>query len=181
MAKEYAATRITGNLGLRRTLERVLESVVAIMALGFVTGGLARLAVPGPDPMPIWLTVAIGLAGSWGGGAIAAAIWGWDATTAVSFVGFIASILLVVAYRRFIQKRPVTGPDAFKFPERGVGIERFRERRQKMEDLMRQQQQQRSQGESVTDQLRKLAELRDAGVLTDEEFETKKQELLARM
>jgi hypothetical protein len=75
----------------------------------------------------------------------------------------------------------VTGPEAFKFPERGVGIERFRERRQKMEDLMRRQQQQGAQGDSVTDQLRKLAELRDAGVLTDEEFETKKQELLARM
>jgi len=159
----------------------VFESVIAIMALGFLTGGLARLAVPGPDPMPIWLTMAIGLAGSWGGGAIAAAIWGWDATSAVSFVGFIVSILLVVAYRRFIQKRPVAGPDAFKFPERGVGIERFRERRQKMEDLMRRQQQQRSQGDTVTDQLRKLSELRDAGVLTDEEFETKKQGLLARM
>src|SRR6266511_1617123 len=101
------------------------------MVLGFVTGGLARLAVPGPDPMPIWLTVAIGLAGSWGGGAIAAAIWGWDATTAVSFIGFIVAILLVVAYRRFIQKRPITGPEAFKFPERGFGMERFRLRRQK--------------------------------------------------
>ena len=151
------------------------------MALGFITGGLARLAVPGPDPMPVWLTVAIGLAGSWGGGAIAAAIWGWDATTAVSFVGFIAAILLVVAYRRFIQKRPVTGADAFKFPERGFGIERFRERRRKLEDLARQQQQMRAQGDSASEQLRKLAELRDAGVLTDEEFETKKQELLARM
>jgi uncharacterized membrane protein YeaQ/YmgE (transglycosylase-associated protein family) len=159
----------------------VLSSVIAIMALGFITGGLARLAVPGPDPMPIWLTVAIGLAGSWGGGAIAAAIWGWDATTAVSFVGFIVAIVLVVAYRRFVQKRPITGPDALKFPERGFGIDRFRQQRQKFEDLTRQQQQLRSQGDSVTDQLRKLAELRDAGVLTDEEFETKKQELLARM
>jgi uncharacterized membrane protein YeaQ/YmgE (transglycosylase-associated protein family) len=160
----------------------VLSSVIAIMVLGFVTGGLARLAVPGPDPMPIWLTVAIGLAGSWGGGAIAAAIWGWDATTAVSFVGFIVAVLLVVGYRRFVQKRPITGPDAFKFPERGFGIDRFRQRRQKLEDLARQQQQLRTQqGDSTTDQLRKLAELRDAGVLTDEEFETKKQELLARM
>lgn len=159
----------------------VLSSVIAIMVLGFVTGGLARLAVPGPDPMPIWLTVAIGLAGSWGGGAIAAAIWGWNATTAVSFIGFIVAILLVVAYRRLIQKRPITGPAAFKFPERGFGIDRFRQRRQKLEDLARQQQQMRSQGDSVTEQLRKLAELRDAGVLTDEEFETKKQELLARM
>jgi uncharacterized membrane protein YeaQ/YmgE (transglycosylase-associated protein family) len=159
----------------------VLSSVIAIMVLGFITGGLARLAVPGPDPMPIWLTVAIGLAGSWGGGAIAAAIWGWDATTAVSFIGFIVAIVLVVAYRRFVQKRPITGPDALKFPERGFGIERFRQQRQKFEDIARQQQQMRSQGDSVTDQLRKLAELRDAGVLTDEEFETKKQELLARM
>jgi uncharacterized membrane protein YeaQ/YmgE (transglycosylase-associated protein family) len=159
----------------------VLSSVIAIMLLGFITGGLARLAVPGPDPMPVWLTVAIGLAGSWGGGAVAAAIWGWDATTAVSFVGFIVAILLVVAYRRFIQKRPVMGPDAFKFPERGFGIERFRERRRKLEDLTRQQQQMRAQGDPVADQLRKLGELRDAGVLTDEEFETKKQELLARM
>jgi uncharacterized membrane protein YeaQ/YmgE (transglycosylase-associated protein family) len=159
----------------------MLGSVIAIMALGFITGGLARLAVPGPDPMPIWLTMAIGLAGSWGGGAIAAAIWGWDATTAVSFLGFIVSIMLVLAYRRFVQKRPLMGPEAFKFPERGVGIERFRARRQKMEDLMRQQQQQRSPADAVTDQLRKLGELRDAGVLTDEEFETKKQELLARM
>jgi uncharacterized membrane protein YeaQ/YmgE (transglycosylase-associated protein family) len=160
----------------------VFSSVVAIMVLGFVTGGLARLAVPGPDPMPVWLTVAIGLAGSWGGGAIAAAIWGWDATTAVSFFGFIAAILLVVAYRRVVQNRPITGPEALKFPERGFGIDRFRERRQKLEDLTRQHQEQlRPQGDSVAEQLRKLGDLHDAGVLTDEEFETKKAELLARM
>jgi uncharacterized membrane protein YeaQ/YmgE (transglycosylase-associated protein family) len=159
----------------------MLSSIIAIMVLGFITGGLARLAVPGPDPMPAWLTVAIGLAGSWGGGALAAAIWGWDATTGVSFFGFIAAILLVVAYRRFVQKRPITGPDALRFPERGFGIERFRDRRKKLEDLSRQHQQMRAEGEPIAEQLRKLGELRDAGVLTDEEFETKKRELLARM
>src|SRR5205823_4744025 len=120
----------------------MLGSVIAIMISGFITGGLARLAVPGPDPMPVWLTVAIGLAGSWGGGSIAAVIWGWDAKTAISLSAFLTAILLVVAYRRFIQKRPITGPDAMKFPDRGFGIERFRERRQKLEDLARQQQQQ---------------------------------------
>ncbi|MEO7722384.1 MAG: SHOCT domain-containing protein [Pseudolysinimonas sp.] len=35
--------------------------------------------------------------------------------------------------------------------------------------------------ESVTDQLQKLASLRDAGILTEEEFTAKKTELLARM
>jgi len=36
-------------------------------------------------------------------------------------------------------------------------------------------------GMDIPDQLRKLGELRDNGVLTDEEFLTKKQELLAKM
>jgi uncharacterized membrane protein YeaQ/YmgE (transglycosylase-associated protein family) len=153
------------------------------MLAGFVTGALARLAVPGPDPMPVWLTMAIGLAGSWGGGAIAASIWGWDATGAVSLTGFLAAILLVVAYRRFVQGRPVTGPDAMRFPDKGVGIERYRERRQKLEDTLRRQQHaaQAQAYDDVTEQIRKLAELRDEGALTNEEFEAKKAELLGRL
>jgi uncharacterized membrane protein YeaQ/YmgE (transglycosylase-associated protein family) len=161
----------------------VLGSVLVLMLAGFLTGSLARLAVPGPDPMPVWLTVAIGLAGSWGGGAIAAAIWGWDATGAVSLTGFVAAILLVVAYRRLFQGRPITGPEAMKFPDRGIGIERYRERRQKLEDALRRQQHasQTQSYDDVTEQIRKLAELRDEGALTNEEFESKKAELLSRL
>jgi uncharacterized membrane protein YeaQ/YmgE (transglycosylase-associated protein family) len=156
----------------------VLGSILLIMIFGFISGGLARLAVPGPDPMPVWLTMAIGLAGSAGGGAIAIAIWG-RGTQAVGLFAFIGAILLVVAYRRFVQKRPITGPDAQKFPTRGVGIDRFTDRRQKFEDLARQVQEQRGEND-VAANLRKLADLRDAGLLTDEEFETKKAQLLAR-
>jgi uncharacterized membrane protein YeaQ/YmgE (transglycosylase-associated protein family) len=155
----------------------MLGTVLMIMIFGFITGGLARLAVPGPDPMPVWLTVAIGLAGSIGGGAIAIAIWG-RGTQAVGLFSFIGAILLVVAYRRFVQKRPITGPEARRFPERGFGIERFREQREKLEELARQAQE--AHGESDADaNLRKLTELRDAGVLTDEEFESKKAQLQA--
>jgi hypothetical protein len=94
----------------------------------------------------------------------------------VGLFAFIGAILLVVAYRRFVQKRPITGPEAQRFPERGFGIERFRERRQKLEDLARQAQE--THGESEADaNLRKLRELHDAGVLTDEEFESKKAQL----
>ena len=163
----------------------MLGTLLSIFLSGFMIGGLARWAVPGPDPMPIWLTIAIGLAGSWGGGGLAVAIWGWDARTAVSFAGFFAAILLVVAYRRFVQKRPITGPEAHKFPERGLGMDRFRQRRQQFEDLTRRHKQQQQEagagGDSVPDQLRKLGELRDAGIRTDDEFETKKAQLLARM
>ena len=161
----------------------MLGAIIAIMLAGFITGALARLAVPGPDPMPIWLTIAIGLAGSWGGGGIAAAIWGWNSTTGVSIFGFIAAILLVIAYRRFYQGRPLTGPDAMKFPERGIGLDRFRERQAKAEHMLRQAQhaQAQAQVQDVTEQIRKLGELHDQGVLTDEEFETKKRELLGKL
>jgi uncharacterized membrane protein YeaQ/YmgE (transglycosylase-associated protein family) len=157
----------------------VLGAIILVMFFGFITGGLARLAVPGPDPMPVWLTVAIGLTGSAAGGAIAIGIWG-RGTQAIGLLSFLGAVLLVVAYRRFVQKRPLTGPDALKFPERGFGIDKFQERRNKMEDLMRQAQGQ-TQGahaESTTDSnLRKLSDLHEAGILTDEEYETKKSQL----
>src|SRR2546421_1556751 len=109
------------------------------MIFGFITGSLARLAVPGPDPMPVWLTVAIGLLGSAGGGAIALAIWG-RGTQAVGLFSFLGAIAVVIAYRRFVQGRPLTGPEAMKFPERGIGIDRFQDRRRKLGGPMRQAQ-----------------------------------------
>jgi uncharacterized membrane protein YeaQ/YmgE (transglycosylase-associated protein family) len=160
----------------------VVLAILSIMAFGFLTGGLARLAVPGPDPMPIWLTMAIGLAGSAGGGGLAIAIWG-RGTQAVGLFAFIGSILLVVAYRRFVQKRPIMGPEALKFPERGIGIEKFRERRGKLEETLRQHQHaaQTQAHDDVMDQIRKLGELRDEGILTEDEFQAKKAELLSRL
>jgi uncharacterized membrane protein YeaQ/YmgE (transglycosylase-associated protein family) len=156
----------------------VLGTVILILIFGFITGSLARLAVPGPDPMPVWLTVAIGLAGSAGGGAIAIAIWG-RGTQVVGLFSFLGAIVLVIAYRRFVQGRPLTGPEALKFPERGIGIDRFQDRRHKMEDLLRQTQENRDASDADTN-LRKLRDLHDAGVLTDEEFEAKKAQLESR-
>jgi len=156
----------------------VLGTIILIMISGFITGSLARLAVPGPDPMPVWLTVAIGLLGSAAGGGIAVAIWG-RATQALGVFSFLGAIALVIAYRRFVQKRPLTGPEAMKFPERGIGIDRFQDRRRKMEDLL--QQAQGARDASDTDaNLRKLTELHEAGLLTDEEFEAKKAQLQTR-
>jgi uncharacterized membrane protein YeaQ/YmgE (transglycosylase-associated protein family) len=156
----------------------MLASIVMIMFFGFITGGLARLAVPGPDPMPIWLTVAIGLAGSAAGGALAIGIWG-RGTQAIGLLSFLGAVLLVVAYRRFVQKRPLTGPDALKFPDKGIGIDRFTERRQKMEDLMRQAQHTQAANDAESN-LSKLSDLHKAGILTDEEFEAKRAEVLSR-
>jgi uncharacterized membrane protein YeaQ/YmgE (transglycosylase-associated protein family) len=148
-----------------------------IMLFGFITGSLARLAVPGPDPMPVWLTMAIGLVGSTAGGALAIALWG-KGTQGIGIFSFLGAVLLVVAYRRFVQKRPLVGPQALAFPQKGIGIGRFQERRQKMEDMLRQAQSEQART-NVDSNLQKLRDLHEAGILTDEEFEAKKAQLQA--
>jgi len=146
-----------------------------IMLFGFITGSLARLAVPGPDPMPVWLTMAIGLVGSAAGGALAIAFWG-KGTQGIGIFSFLGAVILVVAYRRFVQKRPIVGPQALAFPEKGIGISRFQDRRQKMEDMLRQAQSEQGRT-NVDSNLQKLRDLHEAGILTDEEFEAKKAHL----
>lgn len=87
-----------------------LGDVLAILVSGLVIGALGRLAVPGPDPMPIWLTIALGIVGSVAGGVVAVALdWG---VGAVFVLSVLAATLLVIAYRRLVLKRPVTGPGA---------------------------------------------------------------------
>src|SRR5258708_39625723 len=80
--------------------------------------------------MPIWLTILIGLVGSLGGGGLAY-LAGLRSPYAISTVGFVVAILLVVAYRRFIQRRPIVGQGAYQFPKRGFGIETYRNRLRK--------------------------------------------------
>jgi uncharacterized membrane protein YeaQ/YmgE (transglycosylase-associated protein family) len=107
-----------------------MSSVISVIITAFVTGALARFAVPGPDPMPAWLTILIGLVGTLIGAAIVVAIAGADPAW-MGISGFLCAIALVLAYRRFVQKRPIWGPEAYRFPQRGVGVEDYRERLQK--------------------------------------------------
>jgi uncharacterized membrane protein YeaQ/YmgE (transglycosylase-associated protein family) len=105
-----------------------MAQVLSILLTGFVTGALARFAVPGPDPMPAWLTVLIGLAGSLAGFGIVYAIEGEGDPAWTGIAGFLGSIALVLAYRRFVQKRAIWGNDAYRFPQRGFGVPQYRER-----------------------------------------------------
>lgn len=85
-----------------------LGDVVLIVLTGLVIGALGRLAVPGKDPMPIWLTILVGLVGAFVGGAIAIALgFGGGGILVISVL---VATLIVIAYRRIVQKRTVTGP-----------------------------------------------------------------------
>ena len=149
--------------------------VLAILISGLVTGGLARFAIPGPDPMPIWLTISIGLTGSIAGAAIGNAI-SHNNGYLVSFLSFGIAIALVASYRRFVQKRPIWGPGALAFPERGLGVDQQRERLQKLgidPNALRPDPAlvERARLEAM------LQELHRAGLLTDEELAAKRATL----
>jgi uncharacterized membrane protein YeaQ/YmgE (transglycosylase-associated protein family) len=83
--------------------------LVYLVVGGLVVGGLARLAVPGPDPMPWWATILLGVAGMWIGGIVAWVLFGRGAGF---FLSLLSAVLLLIAYRKLVQKRPLTGPRA---------------------------------------------------------------------
>jgi uncharacterized membrane protein YeaQ/YmgE (transglycosylase-associated protein family) len=91
-----------------------LADLVAIVISGLVIGTLGRLAVPGPDPMPIWLTILLGIVGSIVGGIVAVAIG--LGVGGIFVASVFAATLIVIAYRRVVQKRGITGPDARRMP-----------------------------------------------------------------
>jgi membrane protein implicated in regulation of membrane protease activity len=108
--------------------------------------------VPGPDPMPLWFTIAIGIAASVVAGLVGQIVF--DEPSGGYLLALLAAIALVVAYRRFVQGRGITGPDAKRMPARGLGV------REELEE--------------------KLRDLRDAGLLTEDEFEVKRAQLRSR-
>lgn len=182
-----------------------MAQVLSVILTAFITGGLARFAVPGPDPMPAWLTVAIGLVGTLIGAGIVIAAIGADPAW-MGIAGFLASIALVLAYRRFVQKRAIWGPDAYRFPERGVGVQQYRERLRRAgidpdrigspfvvpqpppaqpNSSYGTQAPPHAAGADPTDNpahyLGLLEELHDSGVLADDEYEDARRRLLDRL
>jgi uncharacterized membrane protein YeaQ/YmgE (transglycosylase-associated protein family) len=81
--------------------------IIFLAVWGLVVGALARLALPGPDPMGILPTIGLGLVGSFVGGLIAGLLWARAAGFVFSVIG---AILVLYCYRRFVQHRGLTGP-----------------------------------------------------------------------
>ena len=87
----------------------LLTYLILLAISGLIVGGLARLALPGPDPMGIGTTILIGIAGSFLGGALSYALFGGGEDGAFHPAGWIASILgavvLLFLYRMVVGRR----------------------------------------------------------------------------
>jgi uncharacterized membrane protein YeaQ/YmgE (transglycosylase-associated protein family) len=88
----------------------ILVFVLLVLFGGLIVGLIARLAVPGPDPMSIWRTIVLGILGSFLGGVIAGVV-GMGNGGGILFA-LIGAVVLLILYRRIFQKRGITGPSA---------------------------------------------------------------------
>jgi uncharacterized membrane protein YeaQ/YmgE (transglycosylase-associated protein family) len=89
----------------------VVVFILVVALSGLLVGGLARLAVPGPDPMSIWRTIVLGILGSFLGGLIAGLL-SVGGTGGIFLLSFTGAVLLLIVYRRVFQQRGITGPGA---------------------------------------------------------------------
>jgi uncharacterized membrane protein YeaQ/YmgE (transglycosylase-associated protein family) len=98
----------------------MLGAIVWLLVYGLVLGLLARFAVPGKDPLKLWQTILLGVAGALLGGVVARLFGVFDgddtvtsgeATSAFLFA-LAGAIVLLIAYRKLVQKRPLTGPNS---------------------------------------------------------------------
>jgi uncharacterized membrane protein YeaQ/YmgE (transglycosylase-associated protein family) len=82
----------------------MLTFIIVLLLVGLVAGFVARLLVPGPDPMSVVATIALGVLGSFAGGFVGWAVFGHDLEEgAIQPSGLIGSIvggvLLLLAHR----------------------------------------------------------------------------------
>jgi uncharacterized membrane protein YeaQ/YmgE (transglycosylase-associated protein family) len=74
---------------------------------GLVVGALARLALPGPDPMTIGQTILVGIAGSFAAGLVMWLLFGRHAGSLLLSIAFAA---LIVYFIRRSRGGSITSP-----------------------------------------------------------------------
>ena len=89
----------------------MLWFIIVLLVVGIIAGALARLLVPGPDPMSLAGTWLLGVLGSFLGGFLGYVLLGADVDDgAVQVSGVIGSVigavLLLLLYRAVQRRRP---------------------------------------------------------------------------
>ena len=78
----------------------MITFLIIVAVSGLIVGALARLALPGPDPMGILATIGIGVAGSFLAGLVSALVIGRNAGSFVLSVLFATGIVYLIRRSR---------------------------------------------------------------------------------
>ena len=87
----------------------MLWFIVVLLIVGFIAGGLARLLVPGPDPMSLAATWLLGVLGSFLGGFLGYVLFGADIEDGLvqvsGIVGSVVGAVILLLIYRAVQRR----------------------------------------------------------------------------
>ncbi|MCE0761449.1 GlsB/YeaQ/YmgE family stress response membrane protein [Pseudonocardia kujensis] len=78
-----------------------ITGIISAIIVGLIIGALGRLVVPGRQPIPIWLTLIIGIVAAFIGGFIASALGYGNANGGIPWIliliqVIVAAILVVI-------------------------------------------------------------------------------------
>ena len=84
----------------------MLWFIIVLLVVGFLAGALARLLVPGPDPMSLAGTWLLGVVGSFVGGFLGYVLFGADLEDGAVQVGgvigsIVGAVIVLLVYRMF--------------------------------------------------------------------------------
>lgn len=89
----------------------MLGFILYLLLIGLIAGFLARLLVPGPDPMSVGGTILLGIVGSFVGGFLFYALFNADADEgafqASGIVGSILGAIVVLLLYRAVNHRRI--------------------------------------------------------------------------
>lgn len=87
----------------------MLSFIIVMLVVGAIAGFLARLIVPGPDPMGVVSTVALGVVGSFIGGFLGYLLFGRDVTQGAlqpsGIVGSVIGAIIALLVYRAVNRR----------------------------------------------------------------------------
>jgi uncharacterized membrane protein YeaQ/YmgE (transglycosylase-associated protein family) len=77
----------------------LISFIIVMVIVGAIFGALGRLAIPGPNPMSIGMTILVGIGGAFLGG-IAGALLGANATIVFILQALGAALIVYLMQRR---------------------------------------------------------------------------------
>lgn len=79
-------------------------SIIGWLLIGLIAGALARLVVPGRDPMGLLATMVLGLIGSVVGGLLAKALFN-DSDGVGLFGSFVGAVIVLLIWNAMVRRR----------------------------------------------------------------------------